>query len=558
MSTTHLRRIIIGTLVSVVFLFFATILPRTTTAIFASPDETAVSVFSEAWTWSQGFRVPTGLPEALASIPGLHPRSMVQQGSWLVPVGFLGMPMIAALLNSAWQGSDVFMTAVLVLFSAYALFRLVRPLGAITATVSAIVYLSFPTVLLYANRGLFPNLPVVALTMCALWLLRDGKALWQSIVAGLLIGLAATIRPVELGWMVPWIAWCAYLGFKAERSSFRKRMIMTLLSAVMVCAVGFFAARQTYQGSLFGYFLPDVTGVSAPSSDGSVMNQIPSVTTLLPFGIHPRAMWQNIHLYFFGILGPWVAAAFVGLALWLMRGSRDGRDDRTNGTDSALRNRLFNNPVRPVVLSSREFKVTWTALALVAWTVFFLLLMYGQAAYADNINQRATIGNSFLRYLLPLAPLIAVGIGLLVEQLIALRARWTFFAYGLTVFFVTYGALTALVRDEEGVLRTRLELQRYERIRTAADTLLRPGTVILSERSDKIFANGPFVAVSPYPEQIKDVFASGAPVALFHRVMTIDEEDALMEGVVREPFLPVAFFENEALYAFPNALLPTP
>src|SRR3990167_10663032 len=82
---------------AVVFLWVATILPRTTTALFASPDETGVMLFDRAWSPTVGFRLPHRLPRDLANLVGLHPRSTVRQGDVLVPVGFLGMPFLVML-----------------------------------------------------------------------------------------------------------------------------------------------------------------------------------------------------------------------------------------------------------------------------------------------------------------------------------------------------------------------------------------------------------------------------------------------------------------------------
>ena len=164
------------------------------------------------------------------------------------------------------------------------------------------------------------------------------------------------------------------------------------------------------------------------------------------------------------------------------------------------------------------------AYAVMLWTIGILLFLYGQSAYSDNINGGVTIGNSFLRYLIPLAPMIAFGCAVAVDRLFRLPGyRGVVVGPLFAVLLVVFGVVVAYARDEEGVLRTAYELQRYAAIRNTADAMLPQGSIVISERSDKIFFSGPYAAVSPIPSaaaltRLRD---SGAPVYYFTR--TFDE-----------------------------------
>jgi len=243
--------------------------------------------------------------------------------------------------------------------------------------------------------------------------------------------------------------------------------------------------------------------------------------TALPFGFHPRVMWENVRLYLFEYSGIWLAAALAGAALYLSR-TRWRKDEA-----------IF--------------------LALVGWTVFILFLLYGQSLYGDNIRGNVTLGNSFLRYLLPLAPLVSLGIALLLERIREIPLRGAVVGPIFAVFFITLNVLTAFIRDEEGVLKTRMELLRYTEIRSKTERWVPDGGVIVSERSDKIFASGPYVVASPipfdvlynqqrYPEQ---------GMYLFHRALSEEELASYASRLGEEP-VPVFFVGNEALYEMPN------
>src|SRR3989344_5880076 len=178
---------------AVVFLWVATILARTTTALFASPDETAVMLFARAWSPTVGFRLPHRLPRDLAD---------------------------------------------LVLSSAYPLWRLARRVSARVAWVTTLIYLTFPTILLYANRGLFPNLPVVAFGLWSAWAFRVVRGPWSVVIGGLTLGLALTIRPTEALWLLPWIAWAIWMSKTTWR-----RILVACVVTTIVCLGGLWLPR---------------------------------------------------------------------------------------------------------------------------------------------------------------------------------------------------------------------------------------------------------------------------------------------------------------------------
>lgn len=491
-----------------VFLSMGTLLPRATTQVVASPDETAVALFARGWSAREGFKLPTGIPDAAASIPGLHPRSMVQQGAWLVPVGFLGMPLLALPFEKIWEGSSAYLTALLVASSVFPLWQFARRLGVRAAIVACISYLSFPVVLLYANRGLFPNLPVVALALWSVWLLGE-KARWKIGVGGLLLGVALTIRPVEAVWLLPWAAWSMWRSRKTTKP--RDRWI-ALIAAVAFPLLGAVAAMHTYQSLMptIGYWLRDTVQTVAPATAPAV-SEI-QTAHVLPFGIHPRTLQLNIRLFWLEMLWPWVLLACAGLVqLWW-------RD-----------------------------QLTWKtpALWLGAWTVFILSVLYGQATYLDNIRGTPALGNSFLRYMLPLVPLIALSIGAWAEAMMRNKAR-TAIVTMMVAVLACWGVGTALARDEESILATQTELRRYADIRAEAARILMPGTVVISERSDKIFAGLPgIVAVSPLPddERTWELLRARVFTALFHRTLSEEEQEA--SPIKKEPILENG---NERLY----------
>lgn len=474
-------------------LFF--VIPALGTSVFLSPDETAVAVAARVFGTTGTMRIEDGI---LADAPWMHPRSFVTQGTTMVPVGFLGLPVIAGIVWRVFgEWGLAFLGPLLAISVAFPLWRLMGPFRIPARIAATAAWLSFPTVILYANRGLFPNLVVVCLVVWCCYLLTMKKR-WSWAIAGVLAGAALAIRPVEVAWILPWIVFF-WLRTTGKRWREIRSVLWVIAPAAVVLAGMALLAWKTY-GSPFivGYQLRDPVVLQTVRTDAA-----PAVGW--PFGFHPRHVIFNVRSYLVGFLGPWTAVALAAAILvWRERRSR-------------------------------------AALVVAGWTVFVLCLVYGQAIYQDHVGLNVpSFGNSFLRYLLPLAPLYAVAVAAIVERT---GVKWRgaggiFLSAVFVAILVSAGSWTAMYRDDEGVRSGAVELARYVAIRRETLSQLGPQAIILSDRSDKVFFPT-FRVASPLPDRssIRRLAEySPVPVALFST--TLDED-----GIAR--------WENDGLNLFP-------
>ncbi len=447
---------------------FSLVIPSQWTAVFASPDETAVAVTArQIWETGQA-KIPE--PDALR-FPWLHPRSFVSQGEAIAPVGFLGGPWLFSwfvpLVGVAGLSA---VAAVLVASGVIPLFFLLASWkGVRSAALGAMVYVTAPPLLLYANRSLFPNGMLLALGLWACWLLvrasEDRVTLGWGRVAGAfaLASLALAVRPVEAIWLVPWFVW-----FGRGMRWTRPRVIAAAVGAGIVLLPIAWTASATY-GAWFqvGYWLRDNP---MPSSPGTLQGGGREGGSVLPYGFHPRHILRNIR-DFFPLVWPYVLLAVGGIVMLCRAGMRD-----------------------------RRASGGYALLSL--WTIAWLLAVYGSGQYADHIQPGAiAVGNSFLRYLMPIALLAAAAWTAIVAR--AQTGVSRMLTLGGTVCMVVFGGYQGVFADEEGVLATRRELGRYQDIRLHAEQGLPADAAVFSERSDKIFF--PVHAVAsplPRPEEI--------------------------------------------------------
>jgi len=443
------------------FFYIPSLLPK----VYLSPDETAVAVTARQFGTYWSFRLPN---KAVKNVEWAHPRSFVSEGKDLVPVGFLGLPLIAGIVWKIFGEIGLLcLTPFLVLSCIYPLWRFMRGLGRTAQIASVATWLSYPSVILYANRGLFPNLVVVCLALWSAFLVWRNHDWRKRALAGLLFGAALAVRPTEIAWAAVWIiaAWQDGKTRKQMTDDFRN-ISSFIGSALVVPAISALFAWKTYGSPIFiGYWLRDpVVGVDTTITAAST---IANPERIWPFGFHPRAVLANAENYLINILGPWSGVGLLALAVWIRQ-----------------------KAARPFML-------------VAAWTVFILCFVYGNTVYQDHVGHDVvSVGNSYLRYLLPLAPLFAVSVGALAawccETLSRGRAKLTVsFLVGCLVIL---GVWTAFSKDDEGLNSVMPELVRYESTRYDAYKLFGREAMVVSDRSDKIFFPA-MNATSPIPDE---------------------------------------------------------
>lgn len=506
----RLHVLLIGALVLVfggAFLF----LPSIASEIYLSPDETAVAATAKQFLTTGSLTIPD---ELLRSFPWVHPRSFVTVGDALAPVGFLGMPMLVSLFDKLLLGiGSVLLTPLFVLLTMIPLWNATQTWKKAARLTVLLAWLSFPTVILYANRGLFPNLPMVCLAVWAAWLVWRYQSLGSALASGGLVGLALFIRPTEAPWMLLWMACAFFVAFKGESLKSRVSMFgVFLIPCALFLAGSAWAGHATY-GEWFkaGYQFRD------PVLDAPVVQQTsPASVSLVdtwPLGFHPRNIWFNVKSYVIIYLFPWFALSCAALLL-------------------LLRQRKWN-----IIIAS-------------IGTSFILAMMYGQGLYQDHVRlNEVSLANSFLRYLLPLVPFAALAAGFVVQKILERYRRVGLpLVASIALFLLIFNGWTALYRDDEGLIASRRELIRYTMIRREANQLLSPQTVVVSERSDKIFFPT-FRAVSPLPakDRLRRLLdQQGIEVVFFLRTVTDAQHKEWREAGIE--LIPLLEAGNETLY----------
>ena len=499
-------------------------LPSANAGVFASPDETAVAV-SVAQIRETGSASLTQ-PQAIA-FPWMHPRSYEAVGTEIKPVGFLGWAWWLALANRVSSLQLVVWIASLIAASGclpwYWLLK--QRYGSMAAWWGTALAWTFPTVLLYTNRALFGHVPQLSLVLWSFWVWST--ALTQRsrskrggclFVAGVLLGIGISFRPVEAMWIAPlFVASAAYwMKLREQRGRWFTREHACEVVGVGVGLVPLALIQWATYGAWYriGYWLtvnPDpaqlLAGAHVALQQTSQVSRW--VHAVFPYGIHVRPIAWNVRWFFGAFLWPWMTCVVV---FAFSEGYR-------------LRTQLksLGSRIRSVQTSH------WLVGAIV-WACGWILVMYGSGLYADQARVGAiTLGNSFLRYTLPMGFLFAWSMTMAIAASAQRSRRYQRFLLCVCAALVMTGVGFALGHDEEGMLTTRQELQRYAAIRTAALQTFPPQTLMVSDRSDKVFFPAFINSVSPMPTQDQltawTLATHATPIGLFARPLSFTDRD---------------------------------
>lgn len=436
--------------------------------IWNSPDETANAFFIERLSSGGGLTV---FDPSIARSNGLiHPRSTDVREGLLVPGSFLGMIVAYALpvkLLGAW--SMPFLTPFFTAFALLAFGRIIKFFfNARIAAIGVALAMTHPALWYYANRGLFHNVffldcvifslffalvsPFESIARAKSYTLKLSR-ITDSLLSGTFFFLALATRTFEAIWLFPLVLTLLFINRKkiASETFFVYGALLLIGAAILI-----FISYAVYGNvSLSGY---------------------PRIE-LLPFGFSFRNMARNGLLY--GKLFFWWYTLMVGAgAAYLIY----------------LRTK------------AKAPEHIWRWFIILLGISLPLLIVYGSGFFLDTPDpSRVTVGNSILRYWLPLY-IGSVPLGAWALSMIAGNFKKTaiqkLFLGGVLVSVALLSFKVVFYGKGEGLVYMRRELKRYEAVRRDVLAATPPNSIIISDKSDKIFFPHRHVVVGTNSESV--------------------------------------------------------
>jgi len=512
----------------------------------ASPDESANLYFSRLFAKADRlyeYDYRNYFADGL-----IHPRSIRVVNEFLVPVGFIGLPILFGVLAKV-TGLAVlpYFTPVLAVLAAIAWGFLIRRLfNPRVGLLSALLLLVCPVWWYWSARTFMPNVPFVALVIISAYFFfatplktrtRAGTRppSWiNGAIAGFFLGAALAIRMSEAYWLA--LA-AAILLVLFRRSVPWVRLAALVAAATVVLTPVLFMNRALYGSYLtsgYAYGGSAVTVASVPQGFGNALLG-PLRPYLFPLGFAPRtALWRFI-VYGLGFHWWWSLLAFASLAFI-----------------GALSTRLLRRKVMLPRLWTAYGAVT---VAVSVWLIFF----YGSWEVQDNpLPGAVTIGSSYFRYWIPIFVLSTGPIAWAIVEVAKMvpLGRRRAFAGVILAAITAASAVQVFCSPDEGLLALRRNLIRYDREISEVVRLTEKDAIIVADRADKLIFPQRMVITPLRSEatyQALGKLKNHAP--LYYYGITLPEKDV---SYLRQEKLPplglgikiIRTFQEETLYAF--------
>ncbi|MFA5886685.1 MAG: glycosyltransferase family 39 protein [Patescibacteria group bacterium] len=476
---------------SLLFLFFFFILitplktPTNLEPRFDWPDSTA------NYFWVKEFATHNKLslsePLNLEADNLIHPRSFnVNSRGELVPGSFLGLILIFGGLAKLFSvKAIIYFTPVLAVSAAWALYLIIRKLfnSEKVALWSALLLLINPAWDYYTYESLLPNVPFVSIFLWSVWALlsikKEKLITWFS--AGLISGLALSIRPSEIIWVT-----IIYVALLINQKNIKpnKGWLLLILGGVIALLPSLYEQKIIY-GQVLNVGYNQLASLTEPGLQlKSLIKQL-----IIPFGFSPGAAFQNFGRYFLTLSWPFLSLAII--AYFFLKEKRS----------------LFNKYL------------------LISAVIFiYLIFYYGSWRFDDQLNLSLNnLGASYSRYWLILSVLILPLAGALLNKLGRLKYQISLSCLPWLVFcFLALWSINlTLFKDPNNILSVRQKVATYKIQAAQVINQTEAEAIIITTRTDKWFFPERRVIHSFNPRQDKklleviDKLKSQTPVYIF-------------------------------------------
>lgn len=431
--------------------------------IYSWPDATANQAFINQLITNNSLSVPFADNTLINNI--VHPRSVNVVDGQLVPMSFLGMILIFGYLGKlVTVGGTIFLTpffAAITIFPFYFLMRkIISDRGALLTTfllaTSAPFWYYAGHVMLH--QILFISLLLIGLAFLTATNLRDYS---RTFIGMFFIGLALTVRTVEIIWVLPLIL-TLFLIYA------RQKWYWFFLAGIVGLAIPFISILSV-NNTIYGNYLS--TGYLQMNSTAGLIDRLPTefvidepsiITSLvkaifIPFGLHERNILLTVQKYLLEFYWPYLILALIGLITFIFS-----------------KNKTKN-------------LIVYTALSL--FTVTWLIFYYGNWQLADpDILKYNFINSSYVRYWLPVYILILPSIGYLFDRISNWNKKilfWVIVPCSMILLFVY--SFNLVYFNQNGLIKEKNDLNKYYFQYFQTANLMEDNAIIITDRTDKLF-----------------------------------------------------------------------
>ena len=449
--------------------------------IFNSPDENANYLFTKLYSEKSEFFIPE--PENAKYTNIIFPRSVhVAEDGMLLSGSFIGIIIIYGLLAKFFGiWIIIFLTPIISFFGAIFFFKLIKEIfSKKIAFISTLLLFIFRAWWYYNSRSMFHNILfvnfIIFFLYCFIKFLRNRRV---SYIVGSLafFALALFTRFSEIVWIAPGffallIASKKYISWKIFIS------MMCLFFAIILGIV--YANIKIFGNAITAGYSYELESASAISN---VFNMI------FPFGFHPKRAFINFYNYYPYLLWWFFIPSILGFIFMLKK-------------------------FRRLAQEQKYYIFGFCCVSV------FLILYYGSWTITDNLDpSKITIGTSYVRYWLCIyifsLPFAAYFFQKLLSVIKNRKLKMaTIFILMVALAYLSFDLVW--LNSEESLLAVQKSINGYYMKRDLVSSIISDDSMIVTEKSDKIFFPKYKIISEPNNEKViqnvKKMISDGIPI----------------------------------------------
>ncbi|MFA6197900.1 MAG: glycosyltransferase family 39 protein [Patescibacteria group bacterium] len=478
------RDVIVLLLAAAFFVILTSYASTGLSARFVSPDETANYYFTKTFAQQGALRVAEPLNAVMPAI--VAPRSMGIADGFLVPVSFIGLPLMYGLVAKVVGLWIIrYITPIIAMIGGLVFYWLIRRMfGRSIGLAAALLLFLHPAFWYFTARSMMHNASFVSLTIIAAYyfvrMISNGR-FWSYGLFGLSLGAALLFRTVEGIWLIPLFG----LLIVFAQKKLRWRLILVTLAGGALMIIPMLIINRQLYGSVFafGYSPSAVASDSVTALVQGIGGKIGQA--LFPFGLRMGDAWHNWTAYYLRLF-PWYGIpALIGWLWFLINWFQEWRKKV-----AAAPNRKCQ-------------RIYFVAMTLVSvWLIFY----YGswRIQEFENPNQ-LILGHSYIRYWLPVyifgLPFVILGVREIINRL-PVRLRRASAALIVLVFVIA--SMKLVVLDPlYGLAKVRADISEYSLINKQVQLATPFDAVVLAGKADKVvFPERSAIAQDPFTDEV--------------------------------------------------------
>ncbi|MFA5126563.1 MAG: hypothetical protein WC465_01000 [Patescibacteria group bacterium] len=419
--------------------------------IFNWPDANANYFSAKVLAEEHTFKVFE--PLNLSTDNLLHTRSLNVIDGFLLPMTWLPNIAIFALFFALLGAFGVLLLTPLlsaaIVFLVYKILELVFQDKRLAFFASLLFWPLAPW-FYFSQLAMLTNILFIFLVVLAAFLFAK-KSYWS---ASLFLSLSLMCRPTELVWL---LLSFVCLFYWQRRQFSRQQLISSVLVFAAVVLAGLYLNKIVY-GSYFSFGYINFQDKTLPTE---ILDRQTNVfawlkAIFIPFGFNLKLIVYNFAKYFVKLVWPYIILALFGLFYW------------------------FKN---------RRSEKLWSGYLVLNIIIFvFILLFYGSWDLADPLVKNLNfISSSYVRYFLPLYILLLPWAAHALSVW-SKHARWPkVLVWPLLIILAAFSLYSAYGAKYDGLFKHQQYLAGYWQEFSLVKNLAPQGSVIVTERADKIF-----------------------------------------------------------------------